>query len=76
MEREREERELRCLAIELRLAVEAALEGGLSGTAVALDTARTGLDAVLDDPAPRRTRVALARARAKLALEAWRGLHH
>jgi hypothetical protein len=75
-ESESEERELRHLSQEVRLAVEAALAGGLTATAVALDTARNGLDSVLDDPSPRSTRVALARARARLALEAWRNLHH
>ena len=76
LEHEREERELRHLSHELRLAVEAALAGGLTATAVALDTARNGLDGVIEDPMPRSTQVALARARARLALEAWRNLHH
>jgi hypothetical protein len=76
LEREREERELRHLAQELRLAIETALLGGMTATAVALDTARNGLDSVIEDPTARATQVALARARARLALEAWRNLHH
>jgi hypothetical protein len=76
LERQEEEVELRHLSQELRLAIEAALVGGLTASAVALDTARNGLDAVLDDKAPRRTQLLLARARGRLALEAWRNLHH
>ncbi len=75
-ERQEEEVELRHLSQELRLAIEAALVGGLTASAVALDTARNGLDAVLDDKAPRRSKVLVARARGRLALEAWRNLHH
>jgi hypothetical protein len=75
-ERERSQGELRHLSQELRLAIETALAGGLTATAVALDTARNGVDSVIEDPAPRSTRVALARARGRLALEAWRNLRH
>ena len=73
---ERDEVELRHLSQELRLAIEAALAGGMTAVAVALDTARNGLDSVIDDPQPRRSQVALARAKARLGLEAWRNLHH
>jgi hypothetical protein len=72
-----EDGELRQLSQELRLAIETALAGGLTGLAVALDTARNDLDDVIDERAPpRRTRVEVVRARARLALEAWRNLRH
>jgi hypothetical protein len=73
---ERDEVELRHLSQELRLAIEAALAGGMTAVAVALDTARNSLDTVIEEAQPRRSRVALARARARLGLEAWRNLHH
>lgn len=68
--------ELQHLSRELRLAIEAALEAGVVPTAVALDTARDAVEAVLAERAPPASRVALARAHGELVLESWRMLRH
>ena len=56
----------------LRDAIAAALASGRLPLAVALDTARTELDAVLMSPTTTATRRALARTHAEIALEVWR----
>lgn len=63
---------LEWLAAELRKAIRESLVHGLPQFAVALDTARDFLETVLAEEHPKSTRVGVARARAELALEAWR----
>jgi hypothetical protein len=63
---------LRRLAEHLRGAMHMSLEHGRAELAVALDTARDRLESVLAEREPTSTRLRLARARAELALEAWR----
>ena len=63
---------LRLLDVQLRTAIRSALQYGRPELAVSLDTARTSLEAVLDEEMPKSTRVAVARARAEIALEVWR----
>ena len=60
------------LAAELRVAIGESLLRGLPQFAVALDTARDFVETVLLETHPKSTRVGVARARAELALEAWR----
>ncbi len=64
--------DLQRLAGLLRLAIRTSLLRGASELAVALDTARAFAEAVLDDPERTTSRVAIARTRAEIALEAWR----
>ncbi len=71
----RDETEIDCLArLEqlLRDAIRASLTAGRPQLAVALDTARDFVASVLSDDERTRTRVAMARARAEIALESWR----
>ena len=56
----------------LRNAIRASLNAGRPQLAVALDTARDFVESVLSDEDPTRTRIAIARTRAEIALEAWR----
>jgi hypothetical protein len=63
---------LRYLDEKLRHAIRSSLTEGRPELAVALDTARDALEAVIDEPDPTSTRVAVARARAEIALEVWR----
>jgi hypothetical protein len=56
----------------LRAAIELSLAHGLPRLAVSLDTARDALEEVLADPAPKSSRIAIARTRAEIALEVWR----
>ncbi len=63
---------LRGLAADLRAAIDLSLRHGFAHLAVALDTARDLLETVLAEPAPKSTRVAIARTRAEIALEVWR----
>jgi len=60
------------LASELRMAIRESLIHGLPQFAVALDTARDFAETVLLETHPKSTRVAVARARAEIALEVWR----
>ncbi len=50
----------------------ASLINGRPHLAVALDTARDFLESVLGETEPTATRIAVARARAEIALETWR----
>jgi hypothetical protein len=63
---------LRFLDDKLRRAIGASLSDGRPQLAVTLDTARDALEAVLAEPDPTSSRVAVARARAEIALEVWR----
>ena len=60
------------LAAELRTAIRESLMSGRPQFAVALDTARDFVEAVLLEAYPKSTRIGVARARAELALEVWR----
>ena len=63
---------LRFLDEKLRNAIGDSLRDGRPELAVALDTARDALEAVIDEPDPTSTRIAVARARGEIALEVWR----
>jgi len=63
---------LRSLDEKLRAAIRDSLTSGRPHLAVALDTARDFVEAVLDEDDATSTRIALARARAEIALETWR----
>ncbi|MCU1281958.1 MAG: hypothetical protein JWM53_5504 [bacterium] len=63
---------LRFLDDKLREAIGSSLIEGRPHLAVTLDTARDALEAVLSETDPTATRVAVARARAEIALEVWR----
>jgi hypothetical protein len=67
-----EHRLLHQLVEELRSAIELSLRHGLPHLAVTLDTARDLLETVIGEEDPKATRVAMARTRAEIALEAWR----
>jgi galactose mutarotase-like enzyme len=70
---------LRSLDEELREAIRSSLYSGRSHLAVALDTARDFVETVLAEDEPTPTRIAVARARAEIALEVWReanSVHH
>jgi hypothetical protein len=56
----------------LRGAIRSSLVEGRPHLAVALDGARDALEAVLAESDPTVNRVAVARARAEIALEVWR----
>ena len=63
---------LRFLDEQLRIAMRRSLEEGRPELAVSLDTARDFVESVLAEDHPTSTRVAVARARAEIALEVWR----
>ena len=63
---------LRFLDEQLRIAIRRSLEEGRPQLAVSLDTARDFVESALAEEHPTSTRVALARARAEIALEVWR----
>jgi hypothetical protein len=63
---------LRFLDDKLRKAMRSSLLHGRAELAVKLDTARDAIEAVLAESDPTETRVAVARARAEIALEVWR----
>ena len=67
-----DEAPLRYLLDELRRAIAAALMNRRLPLAVALDTARTEVEAVLMSPSATSTRRAIARTHAEIALEVWR----
>jgi hypothetical protein len=69
---EAEHQLLHQLVDEIRSAIELSLRHQLPHLAVALDTARDLLETVLGEVDPKATRVAMARTRAEIALEAWR----
>lgn len=67
-----EEREgLSRLVRQLREAIGSSLRAGRPRLAVALDSARDQLELLMAQEYPRRTRLAIARARAELALGLW-----
>jgi hypothetical protein len=63
---------LRNLLYELRSAMAATLASGRLPLAVALDSARADVEAVLMSPQTTSTRRAIARTHAEIALEVWR----
>lgn len=63
---------LRFLDDKLRKAIRSSLNDGRPHLAVTLDTARDAIEDVLAEGDPTATRVAVARARAEIALEVWR----
>ncbi len=69
---ERERDYLSFLDEQLRIAIRRSLEEGRAHLAVSLDTARDFVESVLAESHPTTTRIALARARAEIALEVWR----
>lgn len=69
---EREIDFLRRLSDDLRAAIHASFAHGRPELAVALDTARDFIERVLAEPDPTTSRIAVARARAEISLEAWR----
>jgi hypothetical protein len=67
------ERDYLCtLGEKLREAIAACLTSGRPHLAVALDTARDAVETVLADEQATSARLAVARARAEIALETWR----
>jgi len=67
------ERDYLCtLGEKLRAAIRACLTSGRPHLAVALDTARDAVETVLTDEQATSARLAVARARAEIALETWR----
>jgi hypothetical protein len=63
---------LRYLDDKLRSAMRSSLVDGRPDLAVTLDMARDAIEGVLAESDPTATRVAVARARAEIALEVWR----